>query len=195
VRADGVFAHVMNVSAIGSTQFEVRAKMEGMAPRIAKIAVRRVDRLEAAAKDFTALGPIGWAELAAGAKGQVGKPIVLSGEVIEARQQGHMTVMLLAVSPASGCKRAEAPGAGGQGSAPALTACKVRLVQGTQSRAQRGDTLTAYGRVSPPFAAPGGEEIPEVQVEFALSGPAGADPRSPLQGGGASRGPPSKGTR
>jgi hypothetical protein len=177
VRADGAFAHVMNVSSIGATQFEVRAKMEGMAPRIAKIAVRRVDRLEAAAKDFAALGPIGWAELAAGPREQVGKPIALSGEVLEARQQGHTTLVLLAVSAASGCKAAEATG------------CKVRLSLGVQSRAERGDTLTAYGRVSPPFTAPGGEQIPEVQVEFALGGPAAgggpasADPRSPPKKG------------
>ncbi|MCC6558064.1 MAG: hypothetical protein IT372_34385, partial [Polyangiaceae bacterium] len=157
VRPDGTFAHVMNVSSIGATRFEVRARMEGMAPRIARIAVRRVDRLETAARDFAAQGPIGWGEIAASSKEHAGKPIVLSGEVLEARQQGHATVILLSVAPASGCRAAEAEG------------CKVRLVQGTQSPARRGDALTAYGRVGPPFAPPGGgQEIPEIEVEFSL---------------------------
>ena len=178
VRADGTFAHVMNVSSIGATQFEVRAKMDGMAPRVVRIAVRRVDRLETAARDFAALGPIGWGELAAAPKDQIGKPIVLSGEVIEARPQGHATVLLLSVAATSGCK--EVPG------------CKVRLVQGVQSRAQRGDRITAYGRVAPPFAPAGGGEIPEVQVEFALGGSAGVDAR-PAKGPQGARGAPSKG--
>jgi hypothetical protein len=151
VRADGGFAHVMNVSSIGATQFEVRAKMEGMAPRLAKIAVRRVDRLETAARDFVAQKPIGWVEIAGGSKDRIGKPIVLTGEVIEAREQGHSTVMILSIPAASGCKAA---GAGG---------CKVRLVQGVQGAAKPGETLTAYGRVAPP-----GAEGAEVQVEFAI---------------------------
>lgn len=168
VRADGSFAHVMNVSSVGATQFEVRARMEGMAPRLVKIAVRRVDRLETAARDFAGQKPIGWAELAADPKAQLGKPVVLAGEVLEARRQGHATVTLLSVSPASGCK--------------AAGSCKARLVHGVQVAAQRGDTLTAYGRVAPPFAGPGGEAIPEVQVEFAIpaipaAGSQGAAPK------------------
>nr|WP_104984036.1 hypothetical protein [Sorangium cellulosum] len=168
VRPDGTFAHVMNVSSVGATQFEVRAKVEGMAPRIAKIAVRRVDRLETAAKEFPGRGAIGYAELAAGSKAHVGKPIALSGEVLETRRQGYSTLLLLSVSQASGCK---AGGAAAASADPAaLSGCKVRLVHGAENPAQRGDLLTAYGSVAPPFAAPGGGEIPEVSVEFTLKG-------------------------
>jgi hypothetical protein len=63
-------------------------------------------------------------------------------------------VLLLRGSPASGCRDAGA--------------CTARLVYGVHLPAERGDAITAYGRVAPPFAPPGGEEIPEVQVEFAL---------------------------
>jgi hypothetical protein len=172
VRPDGTFAHVMNVSSVGATQFEVRAKMQGMAPRIAKIAVRRVDRLETAAKEFAARGPVGYAELAAGGEDLIGKPIALRGEVLEARRQGHSTMILLSVPRAAGCKDGGATAAGSSpGAAPRPpAACTVRLVHGAENPAQRGDVLTAYGTVAPPFVAPGGAEIPEVSVEFTLKG-------------------------
>ncbi|WP_437478718.1 zinc ribbon domain-containing protein [Sorangium sp. So ce1014] len=172
VRPDGTFAHVMNVSSVGATQFEVRAKMQGMAPRIAKIAVRRVDRLATAAKEFAGRGPIGYAELAAGGKDHIGKPVALTGEVLEARRQGYSTLILLSVPPASGCQEAGATTASASPGAAARSpdACKVRLVHGADNPAQRGDVLTAYGSVAPPFAAPGGAEIPEVWVEFTLKG-------------------------
>ncbi|WP_437721461.1 zinc-ribbon domain-containing protein [Sorangium sp. So ce861] len=172
VRPDGTFAHVMNVSSVGATQFEVRAKMQGMAPRIAKIAVRRVDRLETAAKEFAGRNPIGYVELAAGGKDVIGKPIALTGEVLEARRQGYSTLILLSMPRTSGCKQAGATaasaGPGGAGRSP--DACKVRLVHGADNPAQRGDVLTAYGSVAPPFVAPGGAEIPEVWVEFTVKG-------------------------
>jgi hypothetical protein len=167
VRPDGTFAHVMNVSSVGATQFEVRAKMQGMAPRIAKIAVRRVDRLETAAKEFAGRNPIGYVELAAGGKDAIGKPIALTGEVLEARRQGYSTLILLSMPRTSGCK-AGATSAGAAARSP--DACKVRLVHGADNPAQRGDVLTAYGSVAPPFVAPGGAEIPEVWVEFTVKG-------------------------
>src|SRR5262249_60293277 len=50
VHPDGSFAQVMNVSSVGATQIEVRAKMPGMAPRLTQIKVRRVESLEKAAR-------------------------------------------------------------------------------------------------------------------------------------------------
>ncbi|WP_437775542.1 zinc-ribbon domain-containing protein [Sorangium sp. So ce1097] len=171
VRPDGTFAHVMNVSSVGATQFEVRAKMQGMAPRIAKIAVRRVDRIDTAAKEFAARSPLGYAALAAGGTDLVGKPIALTGEVLETRRQGYSTLLLLSVSPASGCKGGGATASAGAGAAlRAPGACKVRLVHGAENPAQRGDVLTAYGAVAPPFTAPDGAVIPEVSVEFTVKG-------------------------
>ncbi|WP_165374343.1 MULTISPECIES: zinc ribbon domain-containing protein [Sorangium] len=172
VRPDGTFAHVMNVSSVGATQFEVRAKMQGMAPRIAKIAVRRVDRLETAAKEFAGRNPIGYVELAAGGKDVIGKPIALTGEVLEARRQGYSTLILLSMPRTSGCKQAgaAAASAGPGAAARSPETCKVRLVHGADNPAQRGDVLTAYGSVAPPFVAPGGAEIPEVWVEFTVKG-------------------------
>lgn len=161
VRADGTFAQTMNVSSVGATQIEVRAKTAGKAPRLTRIAVKRVDSLETAAAEFVADKPLGYAALAADIAGSVGKPAVLAGEVIEARRltQVHQTIILLSVARSSGCA------AGG-----ADDACQVRLVQGADSAVKRGDLLTAYGHVTKAFPVKGKPDIPEVEVDFTLKG-------------------------
>jgi hypothetical protein len=156
VRADGTFAQVMNVSSIGATQIEVRAKLPGLAPRLSQIKVRRVDNLETAAREFSAEQPISYAPLAQNLAGQIGKPVALAGEVIESRKQGYTTVMLLDVARSSGC-----PTAGG---------CTVRLVHGAENPAKKGDPLRVYGHVASAFSVPGRADIPEIEVDFTLKG-------------------------
>jgi hypothetical protein len=160
VRADGSFAQVMNVSSIGSTQIEVRAKMVGMAPRLTQIAVRRVDSLETAAADFVKQPLTTWAAVASGIDAQAGKPIVLAGEVVEARTLNHQTIVLLDVGKKSGCTAS--------GASP--DACRARLVEGADASWKRGDLVTAYGTVARAFTAPGHAAIPEIQVDFVLKG-------------------------
>jgi hypothetical protein len=157
VHADGNFAQVMNVSAVGATQIEVRARMAGMAPRLSQIRVRRVDSLEKAGREFAATeSPIAWAALAANVPGAVGRAAALSGEVSEIKKQGYQTVMLLDVSAASGC-----PSGGG---------CTVRLVHAAETPVKRGDTLRVFGHVARPFSMPGRADIPEIEVDFTLKG-------------------------
>ena len=159
VQPDGSFGQVMNVSSVGATQIEVRATMPGMAPRITQVKVRRVDSLEKAARDFAGGAPlVPFAQLAANIPAAAGKPVVLSGEVSESRKLKYQTVMLLEVSAASGCA------AGG--------ACTVRLVQGGDNPAKRGDTLRVYGHVTRAFSVPGHPDIPEIEVDFTLKGDA-----------------------
>jgi hypothetical protein len=161
VKPDGSFAQVMNVSSVGATQIEVRAKVAGMAPRLSLIKVRRVDSLDAVARDFAADKPLSYAALASDIAGSVGKPVVLGGEVIETRRQGYQTILLLDVAPSFGCASA-----GGK-------TCAVRLVHGAENSAKKGDVLRAYGRVTRAFTAAGGKpqsEVPEVEVEFTMKG-------------------------
>jgi hypothetical protein len=158
VNASGAFAQVMNVSSVGSTQIEVRAKMAGMAPRLVPISVKRVDSLETAAAEFTKQELVAYSSLAGGVAQATGKPIVLGGEVGEVRHQNHQTVMLFDVSPKSGC-----PGPKGS------DACRVRLVQGADNLAKSGDLLTIYGTVGRSVSV-GGKEIPEIVVDFTLKG-------------------------
>jgi hypothetical protein len=158
----------MNVSSVGATQIEVRAKLAGAAPRLTRIGVRRVDSLEVAAREFAAQtpAPLGYAAVVADIGASATKPVVLSGEVIEVRRQAHQTIVLLGVSSKSGC----VPGKDDKGDKGA-SACHVRLVQGADNPVQRGDLITAYGRVLRAFpVGTGRPDIPEVQVDFTLKG-------------------------
>lgn len=160
VKADGTFAQVMNVSSVGATQIEVRARMANMAPRLTRIDVRRVESLETAAREFTAKSPLGYADIASNPAAAAGKLVLLGGEVVDARRQNHQTVMLLDVAAAFGCRPR------GSGS----EACHVRLVLGSESDAKPGDTLRAYGRVVRAYGVAGRRDIPEVGVDFTLKG-------------------------
>ena len=155
VRADGTFAQVMNVSSVGATQIEVRARLAGLAPRLAQIKVRRVESLEAAAREFLADSPIGYGALAGNVAAQVGKAVALTGEVTDTKKQGYETVMLLDIAQSQGCATAGA--------------CTVRLVLGAESAAKKGDTLRVFGHVARAVALPGRADVPEIEVDFALN--------------------------
>ncbi len=168
VKEDGTFAQVMNVSAVGATQIEVRAKLPGMAPRILPIRVRRVESLDAAAAEFAATEqPVDFAAMGVNDKAAIGKPVALAGEILEVRRQGgYQSIVLLDVAKSSGCTE---------------KSCPVRLVIGVEPSAKKGDKVRAFGRVAPPFTA-GGAAVPEVDVEFLVGpgdGRAGAKAGSP----------------
>jgi hypothetical protein len=155
VHPDGTFGQVMNVSSVGATQIEVRARMPGMAPRLAMIKVRRVENLDKAAREFTSSeSPLGFADVTKNVGAAVGKAVTLSGEISESKRQGYQTVMLLEVSSASGCV--------------AGASCTVRLVQGAENPAKKGDALRVFGHVSRAFQVPGRPDIPEIEVDFTL---------------------------
>jgi hypothetical protein len=153
VKADGSFAHVMNVSSIGATQIEVRAKLTGMAPRLTRIKVRRVDNIETAVREFAAESPITFAALGGDVARLAGRPIVVAGQVIEVKRENHRTTMILDVGSQPGCK-----------------GCTAHLVQGSSNPAQPGEQITAYGRVKRAVRAPSGADVPEVEVDFTVKG-------------------------
>jgi hypothetical protein len=159
VKPDGTFAQVMNVSSVGATQIEVRARLANMAPRITRIDVRRVDDLAVAAREFAAQSPLGWADVAPNPAAVAGKPVLLGGEVVDVRRQNHQTVMLLDVGSAFGCKATA-------GSSP----CHVRLVQGADNDVKQGAEMRAFGHVTRAFSVAGRPDIPEVWVDFTLKG-------------------------
>jgi hypothetical protein len=164
VSADGAFGQRMSVSSIGATNIEVRAKIPGMAPRIVPIAVQRVQHLEEAAKEFQKEKPVGYSTVALASSADVGRPVVVTGQIAEVRVQNvHQTVFMLEVPSSEGCGKL-------------LGKCRVRLVQGAASTAKVGDSLTAYGQIGRPWATPGAAALPEIQVAFTLPGPSGAAP-------------------
>jgi hypothetical protein len=131
VRADGSFAHTMNVSSVGQADVPVRAVMPGMAPRLATVGVRRVESLEVAARACSSAPEL---VLVASPRtpSLVGKAGAVVGEVLELSRAGVQTVVLVS---AASC---ESKG----------DACRVRAVLGAELEAARGDTITVCGLVS-----------------------------------------------
>ena len=165
LRPDGSFAHVMNVSAVGATQISVRAQGQGMAPRIVKIDVRRVESLEQSAREFASKSPLGLADLASDPKSKVGKNAMVSGLVIETKGADQVTVMRLRGFGGPACPalaagtKPEAVGDAGP--------CLVELAVGMQAPFAPGDIVTGCGR----FAGMTGDpEVPQVRADFLVKG-------------------------
>lgn len=155
VQKDGYFSQTMNVSSVGATEIEVRAKTPGRAPRLVRVAVERVTSLEAAADAFAKRGPLGYSQVAKAIEEAVGKPVQLTGEVLELREENGINVIILSAE-AEGC--AKPPAAG----------CVVRLVQGrTDLELERGSRLRAFGVVNGPVPHQGRTTF-DVDVAFAI---------------------------
>jgi len=163
VNADGAFAQRMSVSSIGATNIEVRAKIPGMAPRIVPIAVQRVQHLEEAAKEFQKEKPVGYTTVALASANDVGRPVIVAGQIAEVRTQNHQTIYMLDIPAKEGCSKSS-------------ESCRVRLVQGSTSTAKVGDSITAYGQIGRPSSSTGGPVVPEIDVAFTLPGASRASP-------------------
>lgn len=153
VKPDGSFAHVMSVSTTGATQIEVRASMSGRAPRLAKVAVERVASMAEAAKRFRDKGPLALPAVVADPGSSRGKPIVVSGEILEVRRVPYQTIAIVNVD--EGCK----------------SSCLVRIVVGSDADLKQGAHATFYGLVAGAFASSTGPAIPEIDAAFFESDP------------------------
>jgi len=159
VTKDGAFNQTMNVSSVGTTQVEVRARMAGRAPRIVRFGVTRVTSLETAAADFMKESPLGYGALLDDPAAAQGKPVAISGEVVEARVQGAATLMVVQVSSPA-CKTPPAPSGD--------KTCLVRLMQGRSDLgAQRGSAIRAYGTAVGTVAHEGAT-LPDIDVSFSI---------------------------
>ena len=167
LRTDGTFAHVMNVSAVGATQISVRAQAQGMAPRIVKVDVRRVESLEQAAREAASRSPLGLPDLASDPKSKVGKNAMVSGLILEARSADQVTVLRLrgfggpACPPLAQGTKPEAVGDPGP--------CLVEIAVGQQVTLGAGDLVTGVGRFAGTTGEPG-SEVPQVRADFILKG-------------------------
>jgi hypothetical protein len=169
VGADGTFARTMNVSSVGATQIEVRAKMPGKAPRFTKINVERVSSLDAAATEFMAKKPIAYADMAKATDLPKGTLVALDGEVAEVRPQANSSLVVLRAK--TGCTTDKT--------------CPVRLSVGFRVTLKRDDKLRVFG-TSAGTVADGATSVPAVDVAFLLN----SDSAKPASGDGAHPGGP-----
>jgi hypothetical protein len=150
VDAEGRFAQLMNVSAVGETMVVVRAESKDHAPRFVRAHVKRVANLREEAATFRQSAVTDYATIARSPK--KGEAVVLDGEVVEARLDGEETVLLLDAK--KGC--AKAP-------------CLSRVVYGGRFETAKGAAVSAYGRAQGSVDGPRtGARIPEVFAEFLL---------------------------
>jgi hypothetical protein len=108
-----------------------------------------VASLTEAAKEFEQQHPIGYDVAMSDLAGNSGQPIVVTGEVLDARSSGHRTLVL--VDDKRGC--AKGP-------------CLARVIVGRDMPLGRGDVVTACGVVARAFSAPGGQTVPEVEAQL-----------------------------
>lgn len=166
LRPDGTFAHVMNVSAVGATQIAVRAQAPGMAPRIVKIDVRRVESLDAAAREFASRSPLALPDFAADVKSKVGRSAMVSGLILGSKSADQVTVLKLrgyggpACPPLPPGTRADAVDPG---------PCVVEIAVGAQVPYGPGELVTGCGRFAGTTGGPG-NEVPQVRADFLVKG-------------------------
>jgi hypothetical protein len=153
VAADGSFSRQMPAKTLGDNALSLRATVPGLAPRIASVRVRHVEKLSDEAKTFTASAPLAFADLAADVNKHVGEPIVLTGDIVESRTQGARNLALLDVQ--KGCPRPP---------------CVARVVFPATDSIARGDRLQVFGHVTRAISAKGeaAGAVPEVEGDFFL---------------------------
>jgi hypothetical protein len=152
VGGDGSFSRRMQIKRVGETTVRVRAVVAEHAPRTISFTVKRVENLEEEGKAFEARAGLDARAVMEDAQAHQGKEVVLRGEVVEARSQGFVRVILLDAS--------------GTCSAPP---CLARLVYAGPESLAKGNPIRVFGRVAGAQAA-GGKTVPEVDVDFLLKG-------------------------
>lgn len=148
---EGFFEQTVDLPE-GASQVEIRAQAQGVAPRMIRLEAHR-GNMEAEGRAFEATAPLGYDAVVANVDAAVGKPIVVEGEIIEARTAGRQTVAL--VDDQRGCARGP---------------CVTRVVLRRDLGAKRGEAARFYGHVARSAPALGGKVVPEVEADFALRG-------------------------
>ncbi len=152
VGAEGQFAQLMNISAIGATQVEVRATAANLAPRIATITVQRVASLAAEARDREASTKTGYDEVTQRGDAAANTPVAWRGDVLSSTARGHQIVAVLGVS--TGC---------------AKRPCRARVTVPGGAPLSTGDAVAVFGRVA--RLTPEEPHVPDVEADFLLKGP------------------------
>lgn len=146
VAADGAFEGQVDLQD-GAQTITVRAaasddgKTVKAAPRSAAVQIKRVASIDAEAKALDA-GTLGFEDASRDPAGNAGKPLAVTGTVLEARAGHHQSVLL--VDDKRGC--AKGP-------------CMVRVEHGADDGVRAGDAIVAYGVVGKPFTAPDGKTL------------------------------------
>lgn len=151
VSADGAFESAVPLPALGERTVEVQGKTALLAARTIDLKIKRVANLATEAKDFEHQETVGYDAAMANIAAALGRPMIVEGEVIEARTVGHRTVVL--VDDRRGC--AKGP-------------CLARVIVAGDAAPARGRTIRAFGSVARPYSSSPGQTVPELDAAFLL---------------------------
>jgi hypothetical protein len=151
VGPDGAFEAEAALSALGDRVVQVQSATTALTSRTVNVEVKRVKSLADEAAALERQHSDGYDAMEAGLPASVGQPIVVEGEILETRTATHRSVLL--VDDRRGC--AKGP-------------CLARVTLGQDVTLPRGSPVRAYGRVAPPFAAPTGQTVLEIDADFLL---------------------------
>jgi hypothetical protein len=154
VEPSGVFARTLDAPSTGEVAVDVVATMPQLAARTAHFAVRRVESLDAEARAAEALASTlltydGARDIAA----HVGQGIVIEGEIIETRQVGHQTILV--VTDRRGCAAKADP-----------NQCLARVLSGAHDTRKKGEIVRVFGHITRAVQAQNGRAVPEIEADF-----------------------------
>jgi hypothetical protein len=151
VAPDGSFEANVPLPSIGERVLQVRAGTPLLSPRTAHVNVKRVASLAEEAKSFERRKPLSYDSAMANPNASVGQPVAVDGEVMKARASGHRSILI--VDDRRGCAKGS---------------CLARVAWAQDIAPAPGTFVRVYGRIAPPFAAPSGETVLEVEADFVL---------------------------
>lgn len=149
VAADGGFEATVPLEALGSHVVLVRAGTAALTPRTVRIEVKRVPSLLAEARTLDRAKTVGYDAVRSDPVAYVGKPVVVEGEVVDARASGHRVIAL--VDDRRGC--AKGP-------------CLARVTLSDNPPLGRGALIRAYGHVAEALASAPGQAALDVDADF-----------------------------
>ncbi len=146
---DGSFETPVALASTGERVLQVRAGTALLTPRTVSVQVKRVASLIQEARAFERLKPLSYDTAMANPNASVGQLVAVEGEVMKARASGHRTILI--VDDRRGCAKGS---------------CLARVTVAQDLAPAPGTIVRACGRVAPPFAAPSGEIVLEVEADF-----------------------------
>ncbi len=151
VGTDGRFAQTVPV-VMGMTPLVLYVEQGAtVATRTMHIAVQRVPDVQAEAAARDAASPLGYDALVAALDSSIGQSVALEGPIVEARQVGRGTILL--VDDRRGC---------------AKSPCLTRVLHGDIADPPQGTVVRVYGKVTRSFRTASGAVVPEVEADFLL---------------------------
>jgi hypothetical protein len=138
----------------GDNRFVLRSTLQGHAPRLVTLTVRRTDDLKHEIAAFRAAAQASYADVLRAGEAAVGRAVALEGSLFDLRGDGYSSLLLLDVK--NGCPKRP---------------CLAKVMYGSSTEATKATKLRAFGKVVRFVDGPRtGQRIPEVRANLLVVG-------------------------